>query len=65
MLLFLRLQYDQMSMQASQYGDKLRAVKTEVLEVNRMISRQQSEIDAVKSQVVRQKILLLVLWNVL
>lgn len=38
-------------MQASQYGDKLRAVKAEVLEVNRLISRLQSEIEAVKSQV--------------
>lgn len=47
----LRLQYDQMSMQASQYGDKLRTVKAEVLEVNRLISRLQSEIEAVKSQV--------------
>lgn len=57
MLPFLHLQYDQMSMQASQYGDKLRAVKAEVLEVNRLISRLQSEIEAVKSQVVSQQIL--------
>lgn len=64
MLPFLHLQYDQMSMQASQYGDKLRAVKAEVLEVNRLISRLQSEIEAVKSQVVRQRILPLVLRNV-
>lgn len=47
-------QYDQMSMQATQYGDKLRAVKAEVLEVNRLIGRLQSEIEAVKSQVVKQ-----------
>lgn len=50
----LHRQYDQMSMQASQYGDKLRAVKAEVLEVNRLIGRLQSEIEAVKSQVVKQ-----------
>lgn len=43
-----------MSMQASQYGDKLRAVKAEVLEVNRLISRLQSETEAVKSQVLRR-----------
>uniref|UniRef100_A0A674MC94 Si:dkey-222f2.1 n=1 Tax=Takifugu rubripes TaxID=31033 RepID=A0A674MC94_TAKRU len=42
--------YDQMSMQATHYGDKLRAVKAEVLEVNRLIGRLQSEIEAVKSQ---------------
>lgn len=55
MLPFLHLQYDQMSMQASQYGDKLRAVKAEVLEVNRLIGRLQSEMEAVKSQVARQQ----------
>lgn len=64
MLPFPHLQYDQISMQASQYGDKLRAVKAEVLEVNRLISRLQSEIEAVKSQVVRQQILPLVLYSV-
>ncbi len=40
-----------MSVQASQYGDELRMVKGEVAEVNRLISRLQSEIEAVKAQV--------------
>ncbi|XP_023248849.1 intermediate filament protein ON3-like [Seriola lalandi dorsalis] len=42
--------FDQMSVQASQYGDELRLVKGEVAEVNRLISRLQSEIEAVKAQ---------------
>uniref|UniRef100_A0A667X3C7 Si:dkey-222f2.1 n=1 Tax=Myripristis murdjan TaxID=586833 RepID=A0A667X3C7_9TELE len=42
--------FDQMSVQASQFGDELRIVKGEVAEVNRMISRLQSEIEAVKAQ---------------
>lgn len=45
------LQFDQMSVQASQFGDELRMVKGEVAEVNRLISRLQSEIEAVKAQV--------------
>lgn len=40
-----------MSVQASQFGDELRVVKGEVAEVNRLISRLQSEIEAVKAQV--------------
>lgn len=48
------LQFDQMSVQASQYGDELRVVKGEVGEVNRLISRLQSEIEAVKAQVLMQ-----------
>lgn len=40
-----------MSVQASQYGDELRVVKGEVAEVNRLIGRLQSEIEAVKAQV--------------
>lgn len=40
-----------MSVQASQFGDELRIVKGEVAEVNRLISRLQSEIEAVKAQV--------------
>lgn len=44
-----------MSVQASQYGDELRLVKGEVAEVNRLISRLQSEIEAVKAQVRTQK----------
>ncbi|XP_054881726.1 keratin, type II cytoskeletal 8-like isoform X1 [Poeciliopsis prolifica] len=43
-------QFDQMSVQASQFGDELRIVKGEVAEVNRLISRLQSEIEAVKAQ---------------
>ncbi|XP_075939633.1 keratin, type II cytoskeletal 8-like [Anarhichas minor] len=42
--------FDQMSVQASQYGDELRIVKGEVAEVNRLISRLQSEIESVKAQ---------------
>lgn len=45
-----------MSVQASQYGDELRIVKGEIAEVNRMISRLQSEIEAVKAQVGLQAI---------
>lgn len=45
------LQFDQMSVQASQYGDELRVVKGEVAEVNRLIGRLQTEIEAVKAQV--------------
>lgn len=52
---FLCLQFDQMSVQASQYGDELRLVKGEVAEVNRLISRLQSEIEAVKAQVQIQR----------
>ncbi|KAK2861593.1 hypothetical protein Q5P01_001126 [Channa striata] len=42
--------FDQMSVQASQFGDELRIVKGEVAEINRLISRLQSEIEAVKAQ---------------
>nr|XP_020443445.1 intermediate filament protein ON3-like [Monopterus albus] len=42
--------FDQMSVQASQFGDELRNVKAELGEVNRLISRLQSEIEAVKAQ---------------
>uniref|UniRef100_A0A3Q3EM93 Si:dkey-222f2.1 n=1 Tax=Labrus bergylta TaxID=56723 RepID=A0A3Q3EM93_9LABR len=42
--------FDQMSDQASRFGDELRNVKGEVAEVNRLISRLQSEIEAVKAQ---------------
>lgn len=50
-LTFFSVQFDQMSVQASQYGDELRVVKSEVGEVNRLIGRLQSEIEAVKAQV--------------
>ncbi|XP_034062174.1 intermediate filament protein ON3 [Gymnodraco acuticeps] len=42
--------FDQMSVQANQYGDELRVSKGEVGEINRLISRLQSEIEAVKAQ---------------
>ncbi|XP_071759691.2 keratin, type II cytoskeletal 8 isoform X2 [Centroberyx gerrardi] len=42
--------FDQMSVQAIQFGDELRIVKGDVAEVNRLISRLQSEIEAVKAQ---------------
>ncbi|XP_071386257.1 intermediate filament protein ON3 isoform X2 [Centroberyx affinis] len=42
--------FDQMSVQALQFGDELRIVKGDVAEVNRLISRLQSEIEAVKAQ---------------
>ena len=45
------LQFDQMAMQASQYGDELKNIKGEIADLNRMISRLQSEIEAVKAQV--------------
>lgn len=54
-----------MSVQASQYGDELRIVKGEVAEVNRLISRLQSEIEAVKAQVHQQEILIRVECNFL
>ncbi|XP_032370365.1 keratin, type II cytoskeletal 8 [Etheostoma spectabile] len=45
-----KTKFDQMSVQASQYGDELRVVKGDVAEVNRLVSRLQSEIEAVKTQ---------------
>ncbi|KPP78853.1 intermediate filament protein ON3-like [Scleropages formosus] len=42
--------FDQMSIQANQYSDELRTTKSELAEVNRMISRLQTEIEAVKGQ---------------
>uniref|UniRef100_A0A672RI45 Keratin, type II cytoskeletal 8-like n=1 Tax=Sinocyclocheilus grahami TaxID=75366 RepID=A0A672RI45_SINGR len=39
-----------MSSQASQYNDELRNTKGEIADVNRMISRMQSEIEVIKSQ---------------
>lgn len=40
-----------MSSQAIQYNDELRNIKGEIADINRMISRLQSEIEAIKSQV--------------
>ncbi|XP_026108513.1 keratin, type II cytoskeletal cochleal-like isoform X2 [Carassius auratus] len=42
--------FDQMSSQASQYNDELRNTKGEIADINRMISRLQSEIEVIKSQ---------------
>ncbi|XP_055725804.1 keratin, type II cytoskeletal 8-like [Salvelinus fontinalis] len=41
---------DQMAIQATQYGDELRSTKGETAEINRLIVRVQSEIEAVKQQ---------------
>ncbi|XP_058615675.1 keratin, type II cytoskeletal 8 isoform X1 [Onychostoma macrolepis] len=43
-------QFDQMSSQAIQYNDELRNTKGEIADINRMISRLQSEIEVIKSQ---------------
>lgn len=40
-----------MSSQAIQYNDELRNTKGDIAEINRMISRLQSEIESIKSQV--------------
>lgn len=40
-----------MTAEADQYGNELRTAKAEISELNRMISRLQSEILAAKSQV--------------
>uniref|UniRef100_A0A667YIK1 Si:dkey-222n6.2 n=1 Tax=Myripristis murdjan TaxID=586833 RepID=A0A667YIK1_9TELE len=42
--------FNQMSAQADQYGDELRNTKAEIAELNRLISRLQNEIQAVKGQ---------------
>ncbi|KAA0711893.1 Intermediate filament protein ON3 [Triplophysa tibetana] len=42
--------FDQMSSQAIQYNDELRNTKGDIAEINRMISRLQSEIESIKSQ---------------
>ncbi|KAL0161408.1 hypothetical protein M9458_045133 [Cirrhinus mrigala] len=39
-----------MSSQANQYNDELRNTKGEIADINRMISRLQSEIEVIKSQ---------------
>ena len=46
-----RHQFDQMTAEADQYGSQLRNAKGEISELNRMISRLQNEIQAVKAQV--------------
>merc|ERR1719495_56807 len=42
--------YQEMQSSAGQYGDDLRSTKTEIAELNRMISRIQNEIESVKAQ---------------
>merc|ERR1719402_2041302 len=42
--------YEEMQSSAGQYGDDLRSTKAEISELNRMISRLQNEIEAVKGQ---------------
>ncbi|KAG9335539.1 hypothetical protein JZ751_004505 [Albula glossodonta] len=42
--------FDQMSIQATQYVDEVRTTRAEIAEVNRIISRLQSEIEALKGQ---------------
>ncbi|KAF3696543.1 Intermediate filament protein ON3 [Channa argus] len=42
--------YEEMQTSANRYGDDLRATKTEIADLNRMIQRLTSEIDAVKGQ---------------
>lgn len=45
-----------MQTSATRYGDDLRATKTEIADLNRMIQRLTSEIDAVKGQVWEKKV---------
>lgn len=51
MIIFSVSQYEEMQTSATKYGDDLRSTKTEIADLNRMIQRLQSEIDAVKGQV--------------
>ncbi|TKS77056.1 Keratin, type II cytoskeletal 8 [Collichthys lucidus] len=45
-----KTKYEEMQTSATRYGDDLRATKTEIADLNRMIQRLTSEIDAVKGQ---------------
>merc|ERR1712002_1273836 len=45
-----KTKYEEMQTSASRYGDDLRATKTEITDLNRMIQRLTSEIDSVKGQ---------------
>ncbi|XP_020778123.2 keratin, type II cytoskeletal 8 isoform X1 [Boleophthalmus pectinirostris] len=49
-LCFGTFQYEEMQTSATRYGDDLRATKTEIADMNRMIQRLTAEIDAVKGQ---------------
>ncbi|KAI4873779.1 hypothetical protein NFI96_010629 [Prochilodus magdalenae] len=45
-----KTKFEEMQTSATKYGDDLRASKTEISDLNRMIQRLQSEIDSVKGQ---------------
>ncbi|XP_042347198.1 keratin, type II cytoskeletal 8 [Plectropomus leopardus] len=45
-----KTKYEEMQTSATRYGDDLRATRTEIADLNRMIQRLTSEIDAVKGQ---------------
>ncbi|XP_029994917.1 keratin, type II cytoskeletal 8-like [Sphaeramia orbicularis] len=45
-----KTKYEEMQTSASRYGDDLRTTRTEIADLNRMIQRLTSEIDAVKGQ---------------
>uniref|UniRef100_A0A667XHT9 Keratin 8 n=1 Tax=Myripristis murdjan TaxID=586833 RepID=A0A667XHT9_9TELE len=45
-----KTKYEEMQTSATRYGDDLRATKSEIADLNRMIQRLTSEIDAVKGQ---------------
>lgn len=51
MFLISSCQYQEMQNSAGQAGDELRNTKSEIAELNRMISRLQNEIESVKAQV--------------
>ncbi|XP_051518267.1 keratin, type II cytoskeletal 8 [Myxocyprinus asiaticus] len=48
--MWYKSKYEEMQTSANKYGDDLRSTKTEIANLNRMIQRLQSEIDAVKGQ---------------
>lgn len=45
-------QYEELQVSAGRHGDDLRNTKTEISELNRVIQRLRSEIDAYKKQVI-------------
>ncbi|KAG9352973.1 hypothetical protein JZ751_017549 [Albula glossodonta] len=45
-----KAKYEEMQSSAGQYGEDLRSTKAEIAELNRMISRLQNEIEAIKTQ---------------
>ncbi|XP_012729590.1 keratin, type II cytoskeletal 8 [Fundulus heteroclitus] len=45
-----KTKYEEMQTSATRYGDDLRATKTEIADLNRMIQRLTSEIDSIKGQ---------------